>query len=93
MDKNYDEIMFHETDNNGCNIYEEAILTNRFERIVKEVASTRQSYFELKDCSLAKKQGVDGFTLAIERVKICECEPWWGTFEYGNKKLKILITL
>ncbi len=33
------------------------------------------------------------FTLMIERRKVHDQEQWWGTFEYGSKKLKVIGTL
>lgn len=33
------------------------------------------------------------FTLTLERREIHNQGQWWGTFEYGNKNLKIIGTL
>lgn len=61
----------------------------------KRMATTlaRKSWFELEDFANSKKAGINRFTLALERRKVSGQEQWWGTFEYGSKKLKIIGTL
>jgi hypothetical protein len=53
----------------------------------------RKAWYELRDFFNAKDQGVEGFSLLIERKVVCHQEQWWGTFENGNKTLKIIATL
>lgn len=62
---------------------------------IKRMATTqaRRSWYELEDFASAKARGINRFTLMLERRTVAGQEQWWGTFEYGQKKLKVMATL
>ena len=55
--------------------------------------SARKAWFALEDYATAKERGIDRFTLMLERRNVNGQEQWWGSFEYGGKKLKVIATL
>ena len=62
---------------------------------VKRTATTlaRKAWFQLEDFANAKSQGIDRFTLTVDRIDVRGQEQWWGIFEHGNKNLKVIATL
>ncbi|MET0155766.1 MAG: hypothetical protein ABW189_06665 [Rickettsiales bacterium] len=70
-------------------------LLDAYAHTVKRMAATqaRKSWYELEDFALTKKMGINRFILTPERRTVAGQEQWWGTFEYGQKKLKVIATL
>lgn len=81
--------------NEKCTDSELKALLNAFEYTIKKMATTlaRKSWYVLEDYATAKQQGIDRFTLMIERKQVLGQEQWHGTFEYGSKNLKVIGTL
>lgn len=95
MSKLFYKAMIEDIQNDKCTDGEIEALMDVFAYTVKRMATTlaRKSWFELEDFATSKKAGINRFTLALERRKVSGQEQWWGTFEYGSKKLKIIGTL
>lgn len=81
--------------NERCTDAEIESLIDVFEYTVKRMATTlaRKSWFELQDFRTAKERGVDRFTLTLERREVSGQEQWYGDFEYGTRKLKVIGSL
>lgn len=95
MSKLFYKAMIEDVQNDKCTDAEIENLVDIYASTVKRMATTpaRKSWFELEDFASAKIAGVNRFTLMLERRKISGQEQWWGTFEYGSKKLKVIATL
>ena len=95
MSKLFYKAMIEDIQNDKCTDGEIEALMDVFAYTVKRMATTlaRKSWFELEDFATSKKAGINRFTLTLERRKVSGQEQWWGTFEYGSKKLKIIGTL
>lgn len=95
MSKLFYKAMIEDVQNDRCSDAEIENLLDVYESTVKRIATTlaRRSWFELTDFATTKQRGIDRFTLMIERRHISGQEQWWGTFEYGSKKLKVIATL
>lgn len=95
MSKLFYKAMIEDVQNDKCTDAEIENLLDIYSNTVKRMATTlaRKSWFELEDFASAKAAGVNRFTLILERRVILGQEQWWGTFEYGSKKLKVIATL
>lgn len=95
MSKLFYKAMIEDIQRDQCSHAEVEHLLDTFTHTVKKVATTaaRKAWFQLADFANAKNHGIDRFTLTVERVDIRGHEQWWGIFEYGNKKLKVIATL
>lgn len=87
--------IIEDVQNENCTDAEREALLDAFEHTMKHVATTlaRKAWFELQDYALAKKQGIDGFSLMIERENVLGQDHWTGVFENGEKSLKVIGTL
>lgn len=95
MSKLFYKAMIEDVQNVRCTDTEIENLLDIYSSTVKHMAITlaRKSCYELSDFASAKIFGVDGFSLTIERRQIMQQEQWWGSFECGDKNLKIMATL
>jgi hypothetical protein len=95
MSKIFFKAMIEDVRAEKCNDAEVEALLEVFEYSVKRMARmlARKAWFELADYSNASQSGIDRFTLMLERRMINGTEQWWGNFEYGGKKLKVIGTL
>ena len=95
MSKLFYKAMIEDIQNEKCTDAELEALLDAFEYTVKKMATTlaRKAWYELKDYATSKKQGIDRFTLTLERKDVLGQEQWHGVFEYGSKKLKVIGTL
>jgi len=95
MSKLYYRAMIEDVRNDKCTDTELEALLDAFEYATKHTATTlaRTAWFELKDFGTAKQRGIDRFNLTLERKEVNGHEQWWGSFEYGSKKLKVIGTL
>ncbi len=95
MSKLFYKGMIEDIQNDKCTDAELEALIDVFENTVKEMATTlaRKSWYELEDYETAKQNGVDRFTLTLERRKVRGQEQWHGTFKYGRKNLKVIAML
>jgi len=95
MSKLHYKAMIEDVRNDKCTDAELEALLDAFEYATKHMATTlaRRAWFELKDFRTAKQRGIDRFTLTLERREVCKQEQWWGEFEYGSKRLKVIGTL
>lgn len=95
MSKLFYKAMIEDVRSDKCSDAEIEVLLDIFSNTVKHMAITlaRKCWFELSDFASSKAAGVDGFSLTIERRKIGAQEQWWGSFDYGNKNLKVIATL
>lgn len=85
--------MVEDVQNEKCTDAELENLLDIFEYTIKRIGLARKSCFHLEDFATARKRGVGRFTLTVERQRKNGRELFWGTFEYGSKKLKVLGTL
>ena len=81
--------------NDKCTTAEQEQLMAVYGRTVKRVATTlaRKTWFELADFAEAKENGIDGFSLMIEKTIYNGVEQWVGYFRNGDKNLKIIAIL
>lgn len=95
MSKLFYKAMIEDIQNDKCTDAEIESLLDVFASIVKRSATTlaRKSWFVLSDFADSKKHGIDRFTLMLECREVSGQEQWWGTFEYGSKKLKVIAAL
>ena len=95
MSKLFYKAMIEDIQNDKCTDAEIESLLDIYASTVKRMATTsaRRSWFELEDFASAKVMKVNRFTLILERRTVSGQEQWWGTFEYGSKKLKVIATL
>jgi hypothetical protein len=95
MSKLFYKAMIEDIQNDKCTDSEIEALLDIFAYCVKKTATTlaKKSWFELEDFVSAKRNGINRFKLTLERQKVYKQEQWWGTFEYGSKKLKVIGTL
>lgn len=66
-----------------------------YEKAVQTVAGTqaRQAIFELADFEEAAANGIGGYTLILQRDREAKTETWVGTFQQGQKLLKVRAAL
>ena len=95
MSKLFYKAMIEDIRNEKCSEAEMSALLDAFAYTVKKTATTlaRKSWFELKDYATAKQNGIERFTLMLERKNVNGQEQWHGTFEYGSKNLTVIGTL
>lgn len=95
MGKLFYKAIIGDIQNNKCTDQELENLLDIFEYTIRYMATTlaRKSWYELKDYATAKQRGIDRFTLVLEKRIICDQEQYWGIFEHGNRKLKVIGTL
>lgn len=95
MSKLFYKAMIEDIQNDKCSDSEIESLLDIYTHTVKRMATTlaKKSWFELEDFSTAKSKGINRFCLTLERRKVSGQEQWWGTFENGQKKLKVIATL
>ncbi len=95
MSKLFYKGMIEDMQNYKCTDVELEAFIGAFEYTVKQMVTTlaRKSCYELQDYPKDKQNGIERFTLTLERRKVRGQEQWHGTFEYGRKKLKIIATL
>ena len=95
MSKLFYKAMIEDIQNEKCTDAELEALLNAFEYTVKKMSTTlaRKSWYALEDYATSKQRGIDRFNLTLERRDVNGQEQWWGSFEYGSKKLKIIGTL
>ncbi len=95
MRKLFYKAMIEDIQNEKCTDAELEALVGAFEHTVKRMATTlaRKAWYALEDYATSKQNGIDRFTLMIERKNVLGQEQWHGTFEYGSKNLKIIGTL
>lgn len=95
MSKLFYKAMIEDVQNDKCTDTEIEALLDTYAHTVKRMATTqaRRSWYELEDFASAKARGINRFTLMLERRTVAGQEQWWGTFEYGQKKLKVMATL
>ena len=95
MSKLFYKAMIEDIRNEKCSKAEMSALLDAFAYTVKKMATTlaRKSWFELKDYATSKRNGIDQFTLMLERKDVNGQEQWHGTFEHGNKNLTVIGTL
>lgn len=95
MSKLFYKAMIEDIQNDKCTDAEMEALLDAFEYTVKKMATTlaRKSWYALEDYATSKQRGIDRFNLTLERRNVNNQEQWWGAFEYGSKKLKIIGTL
>lgn len=95
MSKLFYKAMIEDVQNDRCTDAEIEALLDVFENVTKKTATTlaRKAHFNLSDFFNSKKRGIHNFILTLERREINGQEQWWGNFEYGNKKLKVIATL
>lgn len=95
MSKLFYKAMIEDIQHEQCTHKEIDNLLDIFTHTVKRTAVTlaRKSWFQLGDFASAKKGGTERFTFTLERVDVRRTEQWWGTFECGHKKLKVIATL
>jgi len=81
--------------NDKCSTVEQENLLAIYGSTVKRLATTlaRKACYELADFAGAKEQGIDGFSLVIEKQEFKDGEHWVGVFKSGYKNLKIIARL
>lgn len=92
MSRLFYKAIIEDVQNEKCTDSECEALLDAFEHTMKHIATTlaRKAWFELQDYALAKKQGLGGFSLMIERENVLGQEHWTGIFENGDKSLKVI---
>lgn len=95
MSKIFYKAFIEDVQHEKCTEDEIALLIDIFNRTVKLLASTlaRKAMFDLGDFRRAREQGLSCFGMTIERRDVSGREMWFGTFENGAKKLKVIATL
>jgi len=95
MSKLFYKGMIEDIQNEKCTDAEIEALLAAFDYTVKRTATTlaRKAWFALEDYATSKERDIDRFTLMLERRNVNGQEQWWGSFEYGSKKLKVIATL
>jgi hypothetical protein len=95
MSKLFYKAMIEDIQRDQCSHKEVEHLLDVFTYAVKRTATTmaRKAWFQLGDFANTKNQGIDRFTLTVDRIDVRGQEQWWGIFEYGSKKLKVIATL
>ncbi|MFH1159108.1 MAG: hypothetical protein V1721_09580 [Pseudomonadota bacterium] len=95
MSKLHYKAIIEDVQNEKCTDRELEILLDIFTRTVKKTAVTlaRKAWFDLNDFSGAKENGLNGFSLTLEKHTKTGAEQWRGTFEKFGKRLKVLATL
>ena len=95
MSKLFYKAMIEDVQNEKCTDAELEALIDAYAYSLKSIAMmlARKAWFELRDFRNSKKQGIDRFTLLIERKEVLGQEQWHGVFEYGSKNLKVIGTL
>lgn len=95
MSKLLHKVIIEDIENENCTNTEQSALLRAFDYTLKTMATTlaRKAWYELKDYATAKHNGIDAFTLMIERKNILGQEQWHGVFEYGSKTLTVIGTL
>jgi len=95
MSKLFYKAMIEDIQSEKCTDSEIEALLAAFDYTVKRTATTlaRKACFALEDYATSKERGIDRFTLILERRDVKGQEQWWGSFEYGGKKLKVIATL
>ena len=53
------------------------------------VTLARKAHYELADFHMSKKRGISGFSLTIEKEKVASEDFYSGTFQEGQKTLKV----
>lgn len=80
--------------NENCNAQETETLLDYFEYTMKSMACmlASKSWYALADYRTAKQNGVDKFSLMMERRETQEGDNyfWVGIFEQGNKRLEVM---
>ncbi len=78
-----------------CSDEELANLLEIFEYAVKSMATTLacKAWFDLNDFATAKKRGVDGFMLVLDKYPHAQANQWKGTFEKAGRTVKVFCTL
>lgn len=82
--------------NEGCGGQEREVLLDIFESRMKTMACTtldKGIYNSIDDFFLAKKHGIKGFSLTMERYTLAGAEQWIGIFEAEGKRLEVFGTL
>ena len=96
MSKLHYKALIEDCVNDKCSTAEQEQLIEVYGNTVKKLATTlaRKAWYELKDFSGSKEDGIDGFTLVIEKQEFDDGgEHWVGTFRNGYKNLKIIARL
>ena len=95
MSKLFYKAMIEDIQNDKCTDAELEALLDAFEYTVKKMATTlaRKSWYAMEDYATSKQRGIARFNLTLERRNVNGQEQWWGAFEYGSKKLKVIATL
>lgn len=95
MSKLFYKAFIEDIQNDKCTDQEIEKLLDVYASTVKRMATTlaRKSWFELSDFHGARERGIAGFNLMIERKKVSGIEHFVGTFEKGNKNLKVMAVL
>ena len=95
MSKLHYKALIEDCVNDKCTTAEQDQLVAVYGYVVKRTATTlaRKAWFELADFAGAKKDGIDGFNLMIEKTITCGVEQWVGIFRNGDKNIKIIATL
>lgn len=95
MSKLFYKALIEDCVNDKCSTAEQNQLVAAFGYAVKRMATTlaRKAWFDLSDFAGAKKDGIDGFSLMIEKTIHNGTEQWVGIFRNGDKNLKIIATL
>ncbi len=70
-------------------------LVDIFSRVMGELGVTlaRKAWFDLVDFAVARKLGLDGYSLELSKQTMEGREFWVGIFESGNKRLEVMGSL
>ena len=95
MSKLHYKALIEDCVNDKCSTAEQEQLLAIYGSTVKRLATTlaRKASYELADFAGAKEQGIDGFSLVIEKQEFNDGEHWVGVFKNGHKNLKIIARL
>ena len=95
MSKLYYKAFIEDIQNDKCTDQEIERLVDVYASTVKRMATTlaRRAHYELADFHMSKQRGIDGFSLTIERKNIASVEHYSGSFQNGQKNLKVIAVL
>lgn len=98
MNKLFSKRVIIDVQSTGLSGQEQHDLLGFFERTMAKsaVSGARKLTFNTSDSAIAKKQGIDGFELTVQRFNYIFCEPgddmpetWQGEFVKGDKELLV----
>lgn len=92
MTKFTEKVSIWDIENKNCTEEEKNALLNALEYTIKKMGLARKSWYALEDYYTSKINGIDRFSLVIERKTTAGADHFHAVFENGNKYLKVIAT-